>query len=33
MVGRMSYAKIVDAIYGLEFGREEQKATKEFGKK
>ena len=23
MVGRMSYAEIVDAIYGLEIGREE----------
>ena len=33
MVGRMSYAKIIDAAYSLEIGREEQRAAKESGKK
>ena len=33
MIGRMSYAVIMDVAYGLEFGREEWTATKEFGKK
>ena len=29
----MSYAKIMDAAYGLEIGREEWRAAKESGKK
>ena len=33
MVGRMSYAEIVDAAYGFEIGREERRAAKESGKK
>lgn len=33
LIGRMSYAKIVDAAYDLEFGREEQRVAKESGKK
>ena len=33
MVGRMSYAEIVDATYGLESRKEEWKATEESGKK
>ena len=33
MVKRMSYAEIVDAIYGLEFGRKDQRVAKESSKK
>ena len=33
MIGRMSYVEIMDAAYGLEIGREEQRAAKESGKK
>ena len=33
MVGRMTYAEIVDAAYGLEIGREEWRVANESGKK
>ena len=33
MVGRMSYAEIMDVAYGIEFGMEERRATKESSNK